>query len=204
MSFELAGFLLTVGVISLSGVLMPGPVLVAAIAKGSENKHAGAWIALGHLIVEVPLILLIAAGFHYVFTDPWVKGGIGIVGGIILLIMGIQMFKMRGDKEVVEKAIPGHPLIAGMITTAGNPYFILWWATIGASLTSLALGFGAFGLLAFIVVHESCDLGWDYFVSYSVYSSKELWEARYHKLVFGFCGILLIAFGIYFVLSPIL
>lgn len=204
MSWEFGAFLATVGIISLSGVLMPGPVLVAAITKGSENKHAGAWIALGHLIVELPLILFIAAGFHYVFKDPWISGGIGVIGGIILVIMGIQMFRMKGEPEVASKAIPGHPLVAGIITTASNPYFILWWATVGAALIDTSLGFGALGLAGFIIMHESCDLGWDYFVSYSVYRSKGVWASKHHKTVFGICGVLLLAFGIYFVMAPLI
>lgn len=201
MSFELGAFLLAVGFISLSGVLMPGPVLVAAIAKGYENKHAGAWIAFGHLLVEVPLILLIAVGFKEYLDNIWVKGIVGILGGLILAYMGVKMFMMRSDREVVERAFPGHPIIAGIITTVGNPYFILWWATIGAMLIIEAQVFGALGLLGFIIVHESCDLGWDYFVSYSTYKSKDIWSEKYHKYIFGFCGILLITFGIYFILA---
>ena len=194
-------FLLMVGFISLSGVMMPGPVMVAAIAKGSENKHAGLWIALGHLMIEIPLIGIIAMGFYYILTDNWVQGIIGIGGGALLLYMGIQMIRMREEKEVVEKAFPGHPILAGIITTVGNPYFILWWATIGATLIIGALEFGLLGILAFVVVHESCDILWDWFLSYSVHRSKELWTPRSHSIIFGVCGLVLVFFGIYFILA---
>ena len=194
-------FLLMVGFISLSGVMMPGPVMVAAIAKGSENKNAGLWIALGHLIVEIPLIAFIAMGFYYIFTEEWVQGMIGIVGGALLLWMGIQMIRMREEKEVVEKAFPGHPILAGIITTVGNPYFILWWATIGATMIIGSLEFGFIGILAFVVVHESCDILWDWFISYSVHRSKEMWTPRSHAIIFGVCGGVLVFFGIYFILA---
>lgn len=203
MSWEFGAFLATVGIISLSGVLMPGPVLVAAITKGSENKNAGIWIALGHLAVELPLILLIAAGFHYIFTDPWIKGGIGLIGGALLIFMGIQMFTMKEEKDVAAKAIPGHPIWAGIVTSASNPYFIFWWATIGATLINESLVWGAGGLVAFIIVHESCDLGWDYFVSYSTYKSKGKWATGHHKIIFGICGAMLIFFGGYFMLAAL-
>lgn len=198
---ELLLFLLAVGIVSLSGVLMPGPVFAAAIVKGAENRHAGAWIALGHLLVEVPLILLIAGGLHYVFANDSVKTGIGFAGGALLLYMGIRMFQMRKKEEVIKHAFPMHPMIAGVVTTATNPYFILWWATVGASFILLALGFGVVGLLAFMVVHESCDLGWDYFVAYTVFRSRKLWTRRIHASIFGGCGVLLIAFGIYFLFA---
>lgn len=198
---EILYYLLTVGIISLSGVLMPGPVFAAAVAKGTEHRHAGAWIALGHLIVEVPLIILLAAGFSFVFTNIWVRIVIGLLGGGLLLIMGVQMFRMRLDREVASRAFPMHPIIAGIITTVSNPYFILWWATVGLLLIVTALTFGWMGILAFIIVHESCDLGWDWSVSYWVNRSKKFWTDRVHGIVFGFCGIILIIFGIYFMLA---
>lgn len=197
-------FLLSVGFVSLTGVLMPGPVFAAAVVKGVENKNAGAWIAFGHLLVEVPLILAIAAGLHYVFTYDIVKAVIGLAGGSILLYMGVRMFQMRSKEEVIKQAFPMHPMLAGIITTITNPYFILWWATIGASFIFIALDFGVMGIIAFLIVHESCDLGWDYLVSYSVFKSKKVWTEKVRVYVFGGCGILLIFFGIYFILAFLL
>lgn len=194
-------FLLSVGFISLTGVLMPGPVFAAAVVKGAEDKHAGAWIALGHIVVEVPLIAVIAAGLYFVFTNYLVKVGIGLIGGSLLLYMGIRMYQIRNKEEVVKQAFPMHPMIAGLITTVTNPYFIIWWATVGASLIILALGFGVAGILAFIVVHESCDLGWYYLVSYATHRSRRLWTKRVHAYVFGSFGVLLAVFGIYFMLA---
>lgn len=194
-------FLLTVGFISLSGVMMPGPVMVAAIAKGSEDKHAGLWIAIGHLMVEIPLIAFIAMGFYYILTDNWIQGIIGIAGGILLVQMGYKMVKMRKKKKVVKKSFPGHPVLAGIVTTGGNPYFILWWATVGSALIIAALEFGWVGILGFVIIHETCDILWDWFLSYSVHSSKEKWTRKTHAAVFGTCGAILIIFGIYFVLA---
>ena len=201
---ELILFLVMVFIISLSGVLMPGPVFAAAVVKGVKDRHAGAWIALGHLTIEIPLILAIAAGFYYVFTYSWVKIGIGVIGGAFLLYMGFRMVQIRGRIDVVEKALPTHSMVAGIITTVSNPYFIFWWATIGAKLIIDALFFGFIGIIAFIIVHESCDLGWDYFISYSVNRSKKFWKETGYKYVFGLCGGLLIAFGVFSMLYDLL
>lgn len=194
-------FLLAVGFVSLTGVLMPGPVFAAAIVKGAERKNAGAWIALGHILIEVPLILAIAAGFHYFFTYYWVKAVIGLAGGSILFYIGIRMFQMKSKEDVIKKAFPMHPMLAGITTTVGNPYFILWWATVGASFIILALKFGIIGIFSFLIVHESCDLGWDYLVSYSVFKSKRIWTNKVRTYIFGGCGIFLAVFGIYFILA---
>lgn len=194
-------FLLTVGFISLSGVLMPGPVFAASIIKGAERKHAGAWIALGHLSVEIPLILCIIAGLYYLFTNQWVKAGIGLVGGLFLIFLGIRMIQRRSDKESVKTAFPYHPFVAGVITTISNPYFILWWASVGASLIILGLNFGIIGIVGLILVHESCDLGWDYLVAYASFKSRNLWTERRKAYILGICGLLLCLFGIYFTLA---
>jgi threonine/homoserine/homoserine lactone efflux protein len=198
--FELIAFLALVGIISISGVMMPGPVFIAAVAKGAEHKHAGAWIALGHLIVEVPLILVLAAGFSFIFENIWAKMIIGLVGGGLLVYIGLKMMLIKDDPEVISRAFPMHPILAGIITTASNPYFILWWATIGVLLVFTALTFGWFGVLAFIIVHESCDLAWDWFVSYTVHESKKLWTENVYKYLIRGCGLVLIGFGIYFIL----
>ena len=198
---DLLFFLVTVGIISLSGVLMPGPVFAAAVVKGAENKHAGAWIALGHLIVEIPLIIVIAAGFYFIFTNDWVQIGIGMVGGALLIYMGIRMIQLRGEVDVVKRAFPTHPMVAGIMTTASNPYFIFWWATVGAALIIQSIAFGILGVVLFIIVHESCDLGWDYFVSYSVHESKKFWTKRVYAWVFGIFGLFLVGFGVYFMVG---
>jgi threonine/homoserine/homoserine lactone efflux protein len=200
-SLDIFIFLLTVGFISLSGVLMPGPVFAASVIKGVERKHAGAWIALGHLSVEVPLILCIIAGLYYVFTNQWVKAGIGLVGGVLLIVLGLRMIQKRADKEVIKTAFPYHPYIAGVITTISNPYFILWWATVGASLILWGLTFGLIGIVGFIIVHECCDLGWDYLVAYTSYKSRNLWTEKRKAYIFGFCGLLLVVFGVYFLFA---
>ncbi len=129
-------FLGSVIIISLSGVMMPGPVLAATITKGSKDKNAGLWIGLGHGVVELPLIALIYFGAGEYFEIPWVMVVIGVVGGLMLLYIGFGMIRHRLDESGKEKYLPYHPLIAGIITTVSNPYFFLWWATIGLLLVS--------------------------------------------------------------------
>ena len=88
-------FLFSVVIISLSGVMMPGPVMAVTIAKGRKSGNAGALIALGHGIIEIPLMVIIYLGFAQFFTDDAVRRLIGLIGGLMLGYMGIQMFKVR-------------------------------------------------------------------------------------------------------------
>jgi threonine/homoserine/homoserine lactone efflux protein len=196
-------FLGSVIVISLSGVMMPGPVLAATIAKGSKDKNAGLWIGLGHGVVELPLIALIYFGLGRFFENPWVMVVIGVAGGLMLLYIGWGMVKHRLDESGKEKYLPYHPIIVGIITSVSNPYFFLWWATIGLLLVSVAAGFGAWVVLIFALLHWACDVFWDWFVSLLTFKSRGLWKENTQAIVFGVCGLILIIFGIFFLAMPI-
>lgn len=230
-------FLGTVVAISVTGVMMPGPVTAAAIAKGYRSRWAGVHIALGHAVVEFPTIALIALGFSTVLRDRWVGAGIGILGGAMLVFMGVSMVLSRGG--VMEKLrgirgarsggrpsgggsgsgdrsagdggggggpesppgkdpFPYHPFVAGILTTASNPYYFLWWATLGAALTLNALELGLAVLVVFAVLHWSIDFGWDVFLSYTVHTSRAFWNDRTFIAVFAFCGGVMVLFGIWF------
>lgn len=190
-------------VISLSGVMTPGPVFAAAVAKGYNDQSAGIKIALGHGLVEFPLMVLIILSLGYVFQNTAVKLGIGLVGGFLLVFLGIMMVKDRKDIAGGNKDyIPYNSITTGALTTSANPYFFLWWATVGALLISNAQEFGAIVVVAFAVVHWTCDLAWYSFTSFAVFRTKHLWTPLVHEVVFGACGALMIIFGIYFMLGP--
>lgn len=195
-------FLGFVAIISLSGVMMPGPVTAGTIAKAYTNKYAGMQIAVGHAFVEFPLIAIIGLGLGSIFKIKEVMIVIGLVGGAFLLFIGYNMIKMRKEMDKTERYFPYHPVTVGVLTTASNPYFFFWWATVGLFLISEALTFGLAAFALFAVLHWSCDFAWDHFVSYTVFSSKKFWTDKVHHIVFGIFGILMIFFGVYFMVSP--
>jgi threonine/homoserine/homoserine lactone efflux protein len=98
-----------VAVISLSGVMMPGPVTAGTIAKGYKNKNAGMQIAVGHAFVEFPLVAAIGLGLGPLFENREVMIIIGLVGGLVLLYIGYNMIKMRKDVDKTENYLPYHP-----------------------------------------------------------------------------------------------
>ncbi len=87
----MTSFIFTIVGISLSGVMAPGPITAATLAAGERNRHAGAWICGGHIAVELPLILLLAAGLGTFLESKRICAGIGLVGGLMLLLMGLQL-----------------------------------------------------------------------------------------------------------------
>jgi len=197
-------FLLSAAGISLSGVMMPGPLTAATIAKGYREQNAGIFIALGHAVVEIPLMALVYFGLAQFFTNATFKMIVGVAGGLLLVFMGLMV--LRGfTRDMAQIAdLPYNSLVTGIMLTGANPYFFLWWATIGIALIVTAAQFGIWGLVIFAAVHWSCDLVWEQIVSVSVFRTKHLWTQTVQRVIFGVCAALLVGFGIYFCVSVFL
>lgn len=197
-------FLLTVAGISLSGVMMPGPVFAATIAKSWRSKFAGSFVAIGHGIVEVPLIILIYFGFYTLFQNHLVKIILGFAGGGVLIYMGKGLFNLKKVASVnLEDDPSSSATIIGAATSIFNPYFILWWATVGTALISRSITFGFLGLIFFILVHWLCDFCWYSGIAFAVHHSGKIWGKKVQIVLIGLSSFLLVGFGIWFILSSL-
>jgi len=196
-------FLGSVIVLSASGVMMPGPVTAVTVTKGSQRKWAGALVAIGHGIIEIPLIFLVYFGLAEYLKMPEVKIGVGLAGGLVLLWMAWGLLRTRPTALDEKKDTPHSSIVAGLATTAASPYFFLWWATVGAALLASATNFGKTGIIAFGAVHWSFDLVWLFLLSWVVFKSKRLWTPRVSSVVFGVCAAVLAGFGVWFIYSGI-
>lgn len=201
MTANLGLFLLSAAGISLSGVMLPGPLTAATIAKGYQDKNAGILIALGHAVIEFPLMALVYFGFAHFLTSPETKRVVGLAGGLMLVFLGLMMLRAIRKAPGEAADLPYNSFVTGIIMTGGNPYFYLWWATIGVALIANAADFGVHGLLLFAVVHWSCDLVWEQFISMSVFKTRHLWTQKVQRIVFGICALVLVGFGAWFCLS---
>ncbi len=197
-------FLISVIFISLSGVMAPGPLFAVTVAKGFKDKIAGVLISLGHGVIEFPLMFLIYFGFTWLFTSNIIQKIISLVGGFILICMGIQMLKTRKETSTESSYSKYSSLASGILATGANPYFLLWWATIGAALVMRASDFEFIGFLIFAITHWSCDLLWNTIISVTVFKSRRFWTQRVRDIVFGFCSAVLAGFGLWFVISSLL
>ena len=192
--------LLSVVVISFSGVMMPGPMFAVTLAKSYKSPWAGTQIALGHAVIEVPLILLIYFGFAQFFQDNIVRLVLSVLGSGMIIWLGISMFRARVEVTQKGKDLPYSAFAAGIITSVFNPFFLLWWATIGGMLIMRILEFGTPGLIVFVIVHWLCDLVWLSLVSNVIYRTHALWGQKIQEGIFIACSLLLVGFGIWFLI----
>jgi len=178
-------------------------MFAVTLAKSYRSPWAGTQIAVGHAVIEVPLILLIYFGFAQFFENSLVQLGLSVVGGGMIFWLGIAMFRARAEVVQKGKDLPYNAFVAGILTSGFNPFFLLWWATIGSMLVMRFLDFGTREVMVFIVVHWLCDLGWLSLISILVYRTHSLWGRKFQEGLFIACSLLLAGFGAWFLISGI-
>jgi len=193
-------FLVQVFIISLSGVLSPGPVTAAAIATGQRSRHAGALLAVGHGILEFPLMILIMLGMGRLLKLAYTQIAIGLAGGAVLLIMAVQMFRsIKAAQDTQEQRVKGGAILTGFTLSASNPYFLLWWATVGLALATTARGLGIWAFGLFAIVHWLCDIVWLEVLSLTSFKGATVLGGRSQKIVLLTCSGAMFFFGIFFI-----
>jgi threonine/homoserine/homoserine lactone efflux protein len=196
-------FLASVLLISLSGVLMPGPLFAITIKKASKSKTAGALIAVGHGIVEFPLMFAIFFVLRQVQIPSAVQVIVGLVGGFLMVFMGIKTFRNRNRQEEGAVPLKRDSVFAGIYTTAVNAGFILWWLTIGTTLILNAQLFGWAGFTVFAGVHWLTDFLWYAVVGFLIFKSQRFWSNNVRMGITLFCAFIFVGFGAYFMGSAL-
>lgn len=203
---EIAAIFFSSLVVGFSGALMPGPVLTVTIAHAiRRGPMAGPLVSLGHGAVEATLVVALTLGLSQVIQLPLVTGLIGILGGVCLLYMGSGMIHAQAPSELssgkpsAEGSIG--PVTAGALTSVSNPYWVIWWATVGAAQLILAFKYGILGVAAFGLGHLTADFSWFTTVGAAVAAGRRLLTPGVYRGIFVVCGAFLLLLGLYFLAS---
>ena len=198
----------TAFVVGLSGAMMPGPLLAVSISEAARRGvRAGPLLVLGHAIVELLLVLALVWGLSEVLGQSLVAGIIGVVGGLFLLGMAFALLR-QARRAVAPLEVNPHPakqlrwLVAtGAVLSVANPFWLVWWATVGATYVLWSLAAGAIGVVVFYLGHILSDLGWYSMVSLVVARGRRLMSQRIYRGLLLVCGVALIGLGVYFLVS---
>ena len=200
---ELFGFLGLVIIISASGVMSPGPLFAANVMYGlREGKISGLKMAVGHTIVEFPLIIFLGIGFFSIEDVPEIRIAITILGAIGLFGFAALQIRSVTKKEFsIETRSRQGPLVAGILLSALNPFFIIWWLTIGLVLISKSIeSFGLFGIVILFLFHIWMDYLWLFTIASFSSRARNYLSKRNFKIIIVALSLILIYFGIDFLL----
>jgi len=204
---DLGALLFTVVVVSSSGVLYPGPLFFATLARGIESgASAGLKISLGHMIVEFPLVLLLFFGLRNIISDGPFAAFIGLAGGAVLMLLGaMQVYgTLRRTAPQGRTGPLGSPVLLGVGLTALNPYFILWWLTVGGKLIADAAIYAALaGIILMYAFHIWMDYAWLALMAYSARKGRSFLNTRAYRALLVALGVVLVGFGFQFILSAL-
>ena len=203
---DIIEFAIIVIIISASGVMSPGPLFAANITYGlKQGTKAGIKIAIGHSLVELPLVILLGIGILSLEIFPEFKTIISILGAITLFVFAfIQIKSTLKKNEKSETKLKQGPIITGVLLSALNPFFIIWWLTIGLKLISDAMAIWAFvGILIVFVLHIWMDFVWLGSTAFLISKSKKIISNTNYKIIMLALSAVLIYFGITFLTDVI-
>lgn len=184
--------------------MAPGPLTASAIAMGSRNRNAGFFIALGHAVIEFPLMILIIIGMAGILKSPRTQIVIGLAGGTFLLIMAAQMLiSLKVNDRNQYRLRREKPLLTGLAFSAGNPYFLVWWATVGMTLALSARQLGIWAFAVFAIVHWLCDCIWLQALSWASFKGSRLLGPQSRRIVLMICTAVLFFFGLFFIYGAV-
>jgi len=205
---------ITAFIVGLSGAMMPGPLLTVTITESARRGFsAGPLLVMGHALLEGALLIALVLGLGEILAQPATGKIIAMVGGFFLAWMGLQMAKDAyrgnielkdintgdtGKKDSDKSLFSGsmHPVTAGILVSLSNPYWTLWWATIGLGYITMSLKQGSAGMLSFFGGHILADLGWYSLVAAGAVSGRRILGANVYRVVIIVCGIFLVFLGL--------
>jgi len=205
----LISFILYIIAVTASGALAPGPMTFAVVSHGAvSGARGGLLFSVGHTLVELPLVILLALGLLSAANRPAAQLLVGTVGGIALLVFGA--LQVRGSLTPVRDR-PGprgiasrSPVVMGLFFSALNPFFIVWWLTVGGKLVLDALALASLaGVLLMYLAHVWMDYAWLAAVAHLSRVGFNVVGARGYRVLTVVFGGFLIYFGAAFLASAL-
>ena len=206
---DIISFIVTIILVTASGALAPGPLFLATIYHGTKTGAKGGLIfSIAHTVVEFSLIMLFALGLFVIANETIIIKGIGLAGGCVLIIFGIIQLKnsifFHSNEITKNTSSLKHLFLIGLAFTGLNPYFILWWLTVGAELILISLAFASFaGVIFMYICHVWMDYVWLISVAHLAKKGTNVVGLKIYRIIIGFFGLILLYFGGVFISNAI-
>jgi threonine/homoserine/homoserine lactone efflux protein len=204
-------------VVGFSGALTPGPMLTLVISSTAEK---GFWtsffIVVGHALLELLVVAAFFLGLIRYLENPLITKIIGIVGGVFLLYLGVDIlvsvarrkfridFKSMIEKRTINARSTGIIIMKGVLVSLMNPYWYIWWISIGAAFIIKSVKFDMGGVTAFYTGHISADFIWYLFIGFLISTGRRFLNQKVYNGILIACSIFLFYLGIRFIVDALI
>lgn len=199
-----------------SGAVVPGSLLAVVVRESVRvGWQAGPLMMIGHGALELVAVVLLTTGLIKFARSDRARGLIGVIGGGVLLYLGCSTLGLSGEAAVEALRAgaapsggagawaPGSVLrlaALGALMSTVNPYWWLWWATIGVAHVGWATGGGrpSLGGATYFVGHVLSDFLWYCAVGVALAAGRRLFSPPVWRGVYLACAVFLLALGVIF------
>jgi threonine/homoserine/homoserine lactone efflux protein len=189
--------------------------IAATVKAGPRGWLLGPRVVIGHAALEALLLFGLVLGMVEFLHSPLATKIIGVIGALLLAWMGIGLIReaVRGRALNFQAGAQSagsvnriRPAVAGMLVSLSNPYFWVWWITVGSAfLVRFDVTLQRWqALLAFYLGHELGDFGWYTAVSTILHLGRRSIPPGVTTVILGACGVVIVGFGTYLGVSPFL
>ncbi len=207
MEIALVTIFCTSFMLALSGALMPGPLMTVTVSESSRRgMTTGPLMIFGHGLLELALVVALISGLAPILVRQDVFIFISLTGGAVLLWMGISMLRTLPELSLDYQATTEKSrnlVVMGIVLSAVNPYWLIWWASIGLGYIMHSLKFGMLGVIAFFLGHILADLAWYTLLSFGISKGQHLFSDEFYRKMIGACAMFLIVFSCWFFYSGV-
>ena len=185
--------------VAFSGAMMPGPLMTMTIG---ESARSGSWVGpkmiAGHAVLEIALLFALFFGLAPLFKNENFFIVVAILGGLILIWMAQNMFRSLPTLEIKAETTSNKTInlyLAGILMSLANPYWIIWWATIGLGYVLVSKELGFAGIAFFFAGHILGDLVWYSAISVAVGKGRKFFSNKIYRILVGTCAVFLALFA---------
>ncbi len=189
--------------IAFSGAMMPGPFMTMTIG---ESAKSGPWVGpkmiAGHAVLEIALLFALFYGLAPLFKNEIFFVVVALVGGLIMIWMAQNMFRSLPTLEIKAETTSNKSMnlyLAGILMSLANPYWIIWWATIGLGYVLVSKELGFAGIAFFFAGHILGDLVWYSAISFGVGKGRKFFSNKIYRILVGTCAAFLSLFAVWLI-----
>jgi threonine/homoserine/homoserine lactone efflux protein len=204
-------------IVAFSGALMPGPMLTLVIASVAQKGFwTAVFIVIGHSILELLIVISFYLGVLKYLDNPLVIEIISIVGGVFLIYMAVSIIvsiarkkiKLDLDARTAAKNLGTKNTFIitgkGILISLANPYWYVWWLTIGATFMIKSVQHSFRGVAFFYTGHILADFIWYLFVGFLISTGRRFFNQKIYIGILIACSLFLLYLGVRFIVDFII